>query len=213
MESHHDCSGTQSIGAMMHSCSTASQDLSHCSDVTTSGVQVTHSGREDTRTFSSKGLADVIRNSSDPCSPIWLPGLDYPVQYCVRQTRSMSQAISPHSTLEDMELPSSKRWKSRAKESTKHTTAKEALKSSHIDSSMNEVQLCRGSCHADSRICGTPQASEKPAIMQPHIGINRLYQCTLRTPGALAECGREHGASSCELSVVQLQVSDIGLRM
>lgn len=177
--------------------------------MTTSGMQMSCTAKDSSRTFSSKGLADVIRNSRDPCSPIWLPGLDYPVQYCVRQTRSMSQANPLHNSLADIELPSSRRWKGRTKQSAEHSSVKEDFEFSHKDSSVNEVQLSLDSCHSDSRICRSPKTSGKYVTMQPHIGDIKLYQCTLRGPGTLVECGCEHWASSCEVPVIQLQVSGL----
>ena len=35
----------------------------------------------------------LVRDSSDPHTPIWVPGLSYPAQYCIRQTRSLSQKL------------------------------------------------------------------------------------------------------------------------
>lgn len=43
----------------------------------------------------------LVRDSEDPHSPIWLKGLDYPAQYLVRQTRSMSAKISSQSSVKD----------------------------------------------------------------------------------------------------------------
>lgn len=210
MGSGHDCSGAQSSGTNLHSSySTASLDLSSsCSSgvATASGDKVTRTGKDVSRAFSSKGLADLVRNSPDPHSPIWLPAFNYPVQYCVRQTRSMSQSAPPHTTLVDIELPSSRRWKGRTKDSAKHSLVKEAFDSSHKDSSVNEDQLC----HQDSRICGTPKTVKKCATMHSHIGDIKLYPCALRTPGAPIECGHEAWASSCEVPAIQLQVSDLG---
>lgn len=204
--SEQDCSRARSSGTNLHSSySTASLDFSSCSSgvATVSGDKVTRTGKDSRRASTSKGLADIVRNSPDPHSPIWLPALNYPVQYCVRQTRSMSQSAPPNTTLVDIELPSSRRWRSRTKESAK---VKEAFESSHKDSSVNEDQLC----HQDSRICGTPKTVKKCATMHPHIGDIKLYPCALRTPGAPIGCGHEEWASSCEVPVIQLPVSDLG---
>ena len=35
----------------------------------------------------------LVRDSQDPHTPIWVPGLSYPAQYCIRQTRSLSQKL------------------------------------------------------------------------------------------------------------------------
>ena len=35
----------------------------------------------------------LVRNSQDPHTPIWVPGFSYPAQYCIRQTRSLSQKL------------------------------------------------------------------------------------------------------------------------
>ena len=43
----------------------------------------------------------LVRDSEDPHSPIWLKGSDYPAQYLVRQTRSMSAKISSQSSVKD----------------------------------------------------------------------------------------------------------------
>ena len=34
-----------------------------------------------------------MRDSQDPHTPIWVPGFSYPAQYCIRQTRSLSQKL------------------------------------------------------------------------------------------------------------------------
>jgi len=36
---------------------------------------------------------NLVRDSCDPHTPIWVPGLSYPAQYCIRQTRSLSQKL------------------------------------------------------------------------------------------------------------------------
>ena len=36
---------------------------------------------------------NLVRDSRDPHTPIWVPGLSYPAQYCIRQTRSLSQKL------------------------------------------------------------------------------------------------------------------------
>jgi len=36
---------------------------------------------------------NLVRDSCDPHTPIWVPGLPYPAQYCIRQTRSLSQKL------------------------------------------------------------------------------------------------------------------------
>lgn len=35
----------------------------------------------------------LVRDSQDPHTPIWVPGFSYPAQYCIRQTRSLSQKL------------------------------------------------------------------------------------------------------------------------
>ena len=35
----------------------------------------------------------LVRDSQDPHIPIWVPGFSYPAQYCIRQTRSLSQKL------------------------------------------------------------------------------------------------------------------------
>ena len=35
----------------------------------------------------------LVRDSQDPHTPIWIPGFSYPAQYCIRQTRSLSQKL------------------------------------------------------------------------------------------------------------------------
>ena len=47
----------------------------------------------------------LVRDSEDPHSPIWLKGFDYPAQYLVRQTRSMSAKISSQSSVTDATRP------------------------------------------------------------------------------------------------------------
>ena len=47
----------------------------------------------------------LVRESEDPHSPIWLKGFDYPAQYLVRQTRSMSAKISTQSSDTDATRP------------------------------------------------------------------------------------------------------------
>lgn len=47
----------------------------------------------------------LVRESEDPHSPIWLKGFDYPAQYLVRQTRSMSAKISSQSSNTDATRP------------------------------------------------------------------------------------------------------------
>ena len=37
-----------------------------------------------------KEAGRLVRSSTSPHSPLWLDGLDYPAQYVVRQTRSMT---------------------------------------------------------------------------------------------------------------------------
>ena len=67
---------------------------------------------------SRRGMADLVKSSPDPHSPIWLPGMDYPVQYCVRQTRSMSQSSCHLSNgVEPLELPVSQKRKKRSAKS------------------------------------------------------------------------------------------------
>lgn len=211
VESHQDCNNAQNKAVVGHSSSTAPQGLGQCSEETESGVLKTQTSGEDGRPFSSKGLADVIRNNPDPHSPIWLPGLDYPAQYCVRQTRSMSQVVAPHDTLEDMELPSARRRKSVTERSTKkHTVAKNILGSSDMDNSMNDVSLCVGSCQSGNGISGTSRTSEILVAVQPRLGNSGSYLCTIRTPGGLGECCCQLGASSREMTIIGLQVSDLG---
>ena len=47
----------------------------------------------------------LVRDSEDPHSPIWLKGFDYPAQYLVRQTRSMSAKISSQGSDTDATRP------------------------------------------------------------------------------------------------------------
>ena len=45
-----------------------------------------------------KEAGRLVRSSTSPHSPLWLDGLDYPAQYVVRQTRSMTSRFEapPH---------------------------------------------------------------------------------------------------------------------
>ena len=211
MESRQDSVHAQNKAVTVHSHGTAIQGSSQCCEVTESGVQKTQNSVEDCRQVSSKGLANVVRNNPDPHSPIWLPGLDYPVQYCVRHTRSMSQMIAPFEALEDMELPAARRWKSMTERSMKkHTAVKDVHGPTDTDNSMNDVPLCVGSCQSRNGISGTSPPSKTLAIVPPQLVSSRSYLCTIRTPGGLGECHRQVGASSCEVPVIQLQVSDLG---
>ena len=40
-----------------------------------------------------KKVGNLARHIPDPHTPVWVPGLDYPVQYVVRQTRSMTARL------------------------------------------------------------------------------------------------------------------------
>ena len=88
---------------------------------------------------SRRGMADLVKSSPDPHSPIWLPGMDYPVQYCVRQTRSMSQSSCHLSNaVEPLELPVSQKRK-------KHSAKSKVLRELHptlIEGSSCGSQSC-----------------------------------------------------------------------
>ena len=121
---------------------TLSLSKAECSEDMTIYTQTQHKEpTEKDRTDSNPKtcMVDLVKSSSDPHAPIWLPGMDYPVQYCVRQTRSMSQSLYQcRDSVQPFPLPSSQRRRN-------HSNTKLSRKTSSISMKLAQETSLTGS--------------------------------------------------------------------
>ena len=125
----------------------------------------------------------LVRDSQDPHTPIWVPGFSYPAQYCIRQTRSLSQKLQVDNVdcinLDDC-MFGSQRTKVKVEDdksdsaSVKSGQSTKAVKRKGSRRGKRRRRLNKLSQTSDSSDCGmkleSEQAVDNDATMQSPIG-------------------------------------------
>ena len=126
----------------------------------------------------------LVRDSQDPHTPIWVPGLSYPAQYCIRQTRSLSQKLQVDN-VDCIDLDNCMFGSQRAKvkvedgklddQSVKSQQSTKLVKRKSGRSSKRRRRSNKLSEASDSSECGVKLESEQPvdgdSVMQSSFGI------------------------------------------